>query len=443
MAPATAAEVLESVGESLGGSQSRALLAAQAAARRIETIGGDGRAIWGRVRGGASYQTAVDLAGPGFTCTCPSARAPCKHALALLLAASAGPVSGAPPEWVTEWLAARDEKARRRAERAARGETVADPAAQARRLSEREARVAVGLDELERWLGDLVGRGLASVAEAGYALFEAPAARLVDAQARGLAGRVRALAGPALSGKPDGPARLLEKLGLLHLLVQAYRRQESLPPDVRADVRALAGWSVPQEDLLRGEGVRDRWAVLGWRIEEDERYRTQRVWARGVASGRWALLLSFAPAAAPIDRSFSPGTVVDAELVFFPGAVPLRALVKARHAVTPPSLAELPRALPLDPALAEWGAAVARNPWIEEYPLTLSDLVPVPPAAGAGSGWTLRDGEGRAVPIDPRFSSVWPLAAVSGGRPIAVFGEWNAHELLPLAAVAEGRYVSW
>jgi hypothetical protein len=52
-----------------------------------------------------------------------------------------------------------------RAERAAtRAESPAKPpdaAAQARRAAQREARVADGVEELRRWLGDLVRRGLA------------------------------------------------------------------------------------------------------------------------------------------------------------------------------------------------------------------------------------------------------------------------------------------
>jgi hypothetical protein len=35
----------------------------------------------------------------------------------------------------------------------------------------------------------------------------------------------------------------------------------------------------------------------------------------------------------------------------------------------------------------------------------------------------------------------WQLAALSGGYPILILGEWNGRSLLPLAVRAEGRYV--
>src|SRR5690348_12415437 len=55
--------------------------------------GHDERALWGRIRG---YSVAVDLGDGAFSCTCPSRKVPCKHALGLLLLWAAHP--GAVPE---------------------------------------------------------------------------------------------------------------------------------------------------------------------------------------------------------------------------------------------------------------------------------------------------------------------------------------------------------
>ncbi|WP_345024954.1 SWIM zinc finger family protein, partial [Nonomuraea roseoviolacea] len=45
--------------------------------------------------GATPYQTCVDLDGPAYRCGCPSRKAPCKHALGLLLVWSAGDVPAA------------------------------------------------------------------------------------------------------------------------------------------------------------------------------------------------------------------------------------------------------------------------------------------------------------------------------------------------------------
>ena len=66
----------------------------------------------------------------------------------------------------------------------------ADPAARAKRVESRERKVQGGLDELDRWLADLVRRGLNSARSEGYRFWDAMAARLVDAQAPSLARRV-------------------------------------------------------------------------------------------------------------------------------------------------------------------------------------------------------------------------------------------------------------
>jgi hypothetical protein len=381
--------------------------------------------VWGQVQGTALYRVGVALEAPAFTCTCPSPKNPCKHGLALLLVHARAPeaFAAAPvPGWLTEW----DERRRARAARRERGE-IADPSAQARRLAGREARILAGLDDLELWLGDLVRQGLAGVQGRPYAFWDGPAARLVDAQAPGLARRVRALAGVAASGA-GWPERLLERIALIFLLIQAYRREAALPPDLRAEVRQLVGWTVSQEELLAtAPPVADRWQVLGQRIEEDERFRTQRVWLQSGA--RWALILSFAAAGAPVDRSLRPGTTVDADLVFYPGVAPVRALVKGRRG-TADGVAFAGTSIAA--ARAGYAAALAQNPWLDEAPVALAGVVPDRDRLGD---------DDHSLPIGRRFARANPLVAVAGGRPVGVFGEWNGDSILPLGVQVEDRYV--
>jgi hypothetical protein len=87
--------------------------AALAAARPLATTtswtrtGADERGLWGTCKGSAAepYDTMVDHLGVGFTCTCPSRRSPCKHALALLLLWVDGAVPDVTaPASVEAWL---------------------------------------------------------------------------------------------------------------------------------------------------------------------------------------------------------------------------------------------------------------------------------------------------------------------------------------------------
>jgi SWIM zinc finger len=405
-------------------------------------------AVWGECRGSASapYRTAVDLSGPAYRCSCPSRKFPCKHVLALLLLWSEGSVPedvAGPPDWAGSWLIARAE----RASRASSGEPAEpkDPRAAARRAEQREARVASGLAELDRWLCDQVRQGLAASQQAGYAHWDDIAARMVDAQAPGLAERLRGLASVPHSGAGwDG--RLLEEYALLHLLAVAYRRQAELPPPLRDTVRSRIGFSLRQADVLAdGPPIRDHWRVLARRDLEQDRIRTRRTWLRGRKTGRDALLLSFAAAGRALDDSLAVGADADADLVFYPGAVPLRAAVLARHDGGAPDGAPLdggpPDGGPPDGGtiagmLGGYAAALAADPWLDSW-LAVVEIIPVRAPAPA-----VRGADGGSLPLHPGAGDCWPLFALSAGHPVTLAGEWTPRGLWPLTAWDEtGRAV--
>src|SRR5690348_6013544 len=151
-----------------------------AVARKWRTLGHDAEVAWGTCQGSgvAPYQTGIDLSGPGFRCSCPSRKFPCKHALGLFLLLASVPGSfteTARPEWITAWLAgrARREAGAGKTEKAAR--PAAKPAARARSTPDRTARVAAGLQDLDLWLADLVRHGLAAAQSRPPKFWEAPA----------------------------------------------------------------------------------------------------------------------------------------------------------------------------------------------------------------------------------------------------------------------------
>lgn len=346
-----------------------------AAARHWQSLGCDGQAAWGLCQGSGQnpYQTQIDLselaepaglAKPAFKCSCPSRKFPCKHGLGLFLLLASQPqafTEKTPPAWVSEWLESRAKRAQQKNEKpqvaeTATGKTV-DEAAQAKRAAARESKVAAGVQELELWLRDLVRNGLAIAQTQPPQFWERMAARLVDAQAAGLARLVREMSGVANSGQ-DWQARLLERAGKLHLLIEGYKRIHELPEENQADIRAAIGWTINQEDLLARTGVRDRWLVAGSRVEQEERLRTQRVWLWGEATNRATMILHFAHGHQPLDASLVRGTKFEAELVFYPGAYPMRALVKERFSDTAQAEA-LPGYETLSAATAAYAAAIA------------------------------------------------------------------------------------
>lgn len=400
-----------------------------------QDAGHEGDGAWGRVRGSRRepYRVAVATSPPPeWSCTCPSRKQPCKHVIALLLLTARGQVpAAARPLEVAEWLEGRDErvaKAEARAARASRGE-VADPVAQQRRRERREANVAAGITDLERWLDDLVRSGVAAAQARSWASWDEAAARLVDAQAPGLAGRVRALGRAAHSG-PGWPDRLLAQLGRLHLVIEGWRHLTDLPPALASEVRTQIGFPTARADVLATPPVRDGWDVLASVVADDGVLATRRVWLRGRTVGGWALLLDTAPSGATFDVDTEIGTTFEADVHRYPGAAGQRSLVGERHGDAVP-ITELEGATVAD-VLAADALVLAASPWLHQSPACLSGAVPVL----EGERWLLADEAGDALPL---AAPAWDLLALSGGHPVTVVAEWDGDRLLPLSCFAEAR----
>ena len=441
--PFTSEQALALAPDSASASAGRKL----ASARHWVSLGRNAEALWGECQGSGKnpYQVRVDLATLSVKCSCPSRKFPCKHGLGLMLifAANVGDLAeGEPPDWVADWLAKRHERAEKQATETSLSPAEAAAKEQARakdkgrRAERREKLVAQGIAGLNLWLDDLMRNGLAALETAPDDFWETQAARMTDAQAPGIAGRLRALA--AIPGSaPNWPERLLDDLGRLALLARAYPRLDALDAALREDVRHLVGWPYNTADLeTQGERIHDDWAFLGQWEEAQDRGQTQYTWLRGHATGRTALIAQFALSGKPFAELLMPGVSQRGEMGFWPGANPQRAYLLARqgdvHSLTGP----LPGACAIEPFLASVADALARQPWQERF---LAVLAPVTPWCGGTFGsWRVYDTDGAALPLLP--GDYLRLLALSGGRPLEVVGEWDGRALRILGALSEGVY---
>lgn len=432
----TADQVLQMAPDAASAKSGREL----AIGRKWVTLGCDERAAWGECQGSGAnpYQTRVDLGEIAFKCSCPSRKFPCKHGLGLLLLLvenGALFTQKQAPVWVSEWLDGRtqrtEKKAAKKAEEAAKP---VDTAAQAKRAESRKQKVSGGIAELDRWMQDLMRRGLATVQDKPYSFWDAMGARLVDAQASGLARMVRDCGAIPASGE-GWQDRLLERLGKIYLVVEAFSRLDSLPPELQEEVRAIIGYTVSQDDVLAQASIVDTWEVVGQRVEQEDKLRVQRTWLHGRETNNWALVLAFAPGTMPLDTSLMGGTMFRGEIVYFPAAMPLRALVKKREENTT-SLTAFGTGT-LSAAFDAYSQALAKNPWLERYPMSLQKMLPVM----HNNAWTLVDEDNAGLPVNLKSLTGWQLMALSLGRPIDIFGEWDGSTLAPLAVSANDSYV--
>jgi hypothetical protein len=398
------------------------------------SFGADDAAVWGECKGSGAkpYQTQVDLAALASRCTCPSRKFPCKHGLALLLRYAQQrdrSASGKRPAWVDEWLASRNEKAAKKEKTAAEKPSV-DPAeaqaAAAKREAVRWKRIESGSADLQRWLADQFRRGLGGFGAEQRKEWASMAARMVDAQAPGLGQRLQDAA-QVLGAGSSRFEEAIQALGLVQLANEGIGRRDRLSPARLADLRVALGWPHDKEEVIASsEAIDDDWLVLGEIVISGETNLTERrVWLRGSASGRYALLLDFAYHTQAWPSVWLIGSSYRATLRFYPGSVPLRALAAEQAA---PVFSAWPR-VTADAALIHVSAWYAQNPWLQQVPMLLSDAVPL----FREQSWQLHTDVGR-LPLHLPESAAWSLLAFSGGHPIDVMGEWDGRLLRPLAA---------
>ncbi|MFL5992986.1 MAG: SWIM zinc finger family protein [Streptomyces sp.] len=398
--------------------------------------------VWGLCKGSGSkpYQTVIDIAdaaGPAYKCSCPSRKFPCKHALGLLLlwAGGEGAVPPGPtPDWAEQWIEGRRQRAQEKRTAGAAGSAAGsgDPEAARRRAERRAVRITAGATELEQRLADLLRGGLAGAEQAGYGMWEETAARMVDAQAPGLAARVRELGAIPSSG-PGWPVRLLEECALVHLLDQGWLRRERLPDGLASTVRSRIGLPASAD----GPAIRDRWLVLAQYDTADARLTTRRIWLHGTDSGRTALLLSYGAAGRAPELALPVGLELEAEVSAYPGTGQLRAALGEQFAPPTPTAAR-PPGVTTEQAASRYGEALRADPWLDSVPVTLDRVIPAPD----GDSWQLADAEGgSALPLTASARSrpgLWRLVALSGGAPVKVFGECGHRGFTPLTAWPEG-----
>lgn len=402
------------------------------------SLGCNETAAWGECQGSGSkpYQTQVDLSGPSFKCSCPSRKFPCKHGLALMLLRAAGQVAdnAEPPAWVSAWLDSRAEKAEKKEAKAAAIAAAPPPdpevlaKQQAKRDDKRWDKVAAGMQELQLWMQDMLRNGLANLSGDQQARqhWNTMAARMVDAQASGMAARIKD-AWELVDSHPQWSRDLLVQLGHWQLLADAVARRDALSAETRADVMAALGWPMDKAEVqARGEALADDWLVVGLRqIEREGRLLERRVWLQGQHSGRIAWLLDYAQGGRGFETAWVPAQSYRGSLHFYPGQAPLRAIAGADiELLAPGAGAPLGEGAWRD-ALAQLSQRVAANPLQPVQPLWCGQARLQVSAGQWYAVWPQGDAAAALVPLAVADDHAWQLQALGGGAPMALFGEWE------------------
>lgn len=399
------------------------------------------RAVWGHCQGSGKnpYQTVIDLNDIAFKCSCPSRKFPCKHGLGLLLLFAAQPElfgNTEEPDWVNAWLSKRGAKAEMK-EQKARSEKPVDAAAQAKRQEKRHQHVLNGIEDLETWMKDLVRNGLVNVPERADSLFENMARRMVDAQATGLAGRLRAIEEINFVGE-EWKYELTERLGKLFLLAESYRNLADQPEDWKEEIRTQTGYPQSKEDVLAGEPLDDQWMMLHKRKRNINDLTTETYWLYGKQSGTFAILLQFLTPGTFADINLLPGCIYSGKVYFYKGVgTPRRALFQ-KSTLTAETF--VPRLCQnLKEGMAIYRKAMLQNPLAENIPVCINQVC----LTYRGNRFYVKDTDGDEFPIRLEEEKRMEILAITGGKPFAAFflAEATSWELISIWYQAD--YYTW
>ncbi|MDR2641452.1 MAG: SWIM zinc finger family protein [Planctomycetaceae bacterium] len=427
-----------------------------------KNCGQSDNAIWGECQGSGKlpYQIRIDQREFAFRCSCPSRKLPCKHVLGLLLLAANNSVvvpQSAEPDLITQWLAERDNRAQKKStDKTETNNTPKkiDEKAQLKRITERQNRVVAGIEQLENWLCDLVRMGIADIDRKPLLFWDNQSKRLIDSQAPGLASKIQRIS--ELVGVGEGWHEcVLGELGKLALLLKAFRKIDRLDKNLQDEIRQQIGWTVDQKALAEsGEKIQDHWLLLGQSYELNTKIQTQRNWFYGVQSKRFLLYLQFAVgknAATTNITGFTEthiaGSIVDAEAVFWSGSSRLRGkFLDSKSIILPNEQQKIESAneffvtnnntTSITTFLNHQAEQLSLQPWIDIFPAWLNGVVIHPPQTPKNN-WTIQN-ENFILPLVT--GEYWKMLAISYGKPVKFFGEWDGHRLKPLSIATQNNF---
>lgn len=396
---------------------------------RWEKMLGNEQILWGEYKTGGNepFRTAVHLHQPQHTCSCPSRKRPCKHVLSLLLLYLNGSdgfsVWNDYPDWVEKWLDRQQKKKT----------PVSKEPAQIKPPEKTFDQMQTGISELREWLLDLIRHGIAKALSREATYWDTFAARMVDAKLGSIGRRIRSFKN--LQNLEDAHEKLLSEIAELYLFAQAFQQIEVLPLNLQQELLNLAGVNIKKEEVLAQEGVKDDWLIIAQTEKMEENLRSRRIWLLGQKTGHAALLLDFVWGNADFTEQWNPGSMIRAEVAFYPGAYQQRALIKQFE-----SLAGVFKIS----GYADWSAfakayanATAQNPWLSNFPVLIDEVTPIMDSKQL----LLVDTNGKQLPAQVSENNMWKIIALSGGRPLQVFGEWDNQFITPLTVFSDNRMI--
>lgn len=261
--------------------------------------------------------------------------------------------------------------------------------------------------------------------------FNAIEARMVDAQAGGLATNFWEMAELAKSGDgwQDG---FVESSGLLYLLMDAVLGRDRLNENLRQDVIRMAGVNLTRKDLESEPVIEDIWDLAIQRDFRQQRLVCRRSWLFGRESRQWQFLLQYRISNARFEPEYGLGSGYRGRAVIYPGA--------ERQRMSLSSAQQEPIVIPpletFEQVSNRHTEVLLRCPWAAAS----GGSIGITSLGHEKGQWMARDVEGSWFPIRAGTHGCWRAAAFLNTQDLGLFGEWDGHEFAATSVTAGGGF---
>ncbi|WMX12518.1 SWIM zinc finger family protein [Aureispira sp. CCB-E] len=410
-------------------------------------------AIWGECKGSGSqpYIVQINLSGPKYKCSCPVRKPPCKHVLGLffLFAQSSALFKyQAPPEAIQNWLSKQSSNSV-----ASHSKTIAPTlkteealqqakAAKEKRWEQRVQLMASGMDELELWLTDLIRQGIANTAIQKVSFWNQVAAKMVDAKLPRISTYLKETH-QLIQKNQNWSEIVLARLGELYLWTESFKKRSLLTPELQEELYLSLGKIVKKADVLeQNPSIKDLWFVVGKKEGVDIEGRSfRKIWLQGQKTKQHALILDYAFGNIGYEQQYIVGDLLDGALTYYSKAYPQRAIFESFESA---QIYESPNATSykdFNAVLTQYGEAIVQNPWLFSFPVVLSQLRAF---MNDKKELLIKDINDHIIPLSTlKEEVVWKILAISGGKSICLFGEWDGLHFEPLSMLTDNGTISF
>lgn len=406
-------------------------------------LGKVGQLLWGTAQG---FLAAFDKEAQRSRCEC-GADEDCRHTLALQILYTKNPEcfdgNQTLPSMLSAWanvqpiLPDAPQKAIFEAPEIP-SEPLIDKKAldKEKRRQERLSLMQDGMNELQIWLSDIAQNGLAVSADNPESFWERASARMVDAKLPGISYSILEMSAPPRYAS-DKSLWLFRQVGRLKIIQQAFFKIQELPKDVADDlIYSVIGVTIQKKEVIEiGEAIGGQWRVLG--IIEDYDLRGlpfRKVWLLQPQTYRTAFLLDFAFGKQPYEHTFTVGESLEANISYYPSALPARATLKEIAHLSYGSVSLEAQFSGVTEALQHVAERLGILPWLHTHALSIKDLQVI----REQEEYFAVDTQGHALPIQLTETQYWQLYAMQLQEPLSIFGEWNGLRFKVLSAWGDG-----